>query len=1399
MLGRLNKCTLAKEAIKCQEIGLRGNVFKSKNIQDGGIAIARSAEWILACLQKKRRQAFSTVEDLNGICSLLTPEFQDKAFLNLANIIENKLNSSDQSSSSNKDNVNVIEPDDFISTHTPLGIRSTGNHPRDDLGSEHVMKENPPNKEGGHRDENSDKNNNSYEPGMEEDDDMYAGTEIAIVLDGSGSIEPEDFERAKAFIYTMMETVYKKCFECNFALVQYGMDIRTEFDLRDSWNTSATLQKIQNVIQLRNVTRTASAIQHVLDFIFNEDRGSQKNAVKIMLVLTDGEIFMDPLNLMDVISSSSMEGIDRYAIGVGNAFNKPKALDELRLIASDPDEAHLFRVTNYSALDGLLAMLQQKIIPIEGTAGDAMEYELAQAGFSAQIFNKANLLLGAVGAFDGSGGVLRYEPVTKTAVFLNESKDEVKGAQYSYLGYSVAGANAQDGALYISGAPRHSMTGKVLVFQKDRLKETLQGEQVGSYFGSELCPVDLDQDGVTDLLLVGAPLYHIHGEEGRVYVYHLEKESGSFTSAGHLHVQLSSAFARFGFALASVGDINRDGYVDIAVGAPLEDQLSSSSAFGSVYIFNGNHDGIRSPFSQRIRAVDVSPRLQYFGQSIDGGFDFTADGLTDITVGSLGNVVVLRSRPIINFNITMKFTPEEILVLDNSSTIIAELCFSIISPLEASQQGSLHSYIHYTVDLDWKMQKKRAQFEDQKTSLSEVFGNNSTCSELQFYVLPCDYNCFSSITLKVNYQLHYETEIVDHAAPMLDRYGESNVYFQLPYKKDCNSKPTCAANLTLKSQLQCDSHTSSACSELVVGHTKELTLNISLTNSGDDSYLTTLVLTYPTNLQFKKMIPEPSSPAIRCGPPKPSTSSFSSMDCGIGHPTFKATANFSVIWQLDKTLVPYKFANITVNITNINEDSKSLIKEHILCVRYAFSAVLTKPTSIIYVNVSQGISENREIQFNINGENSFRAPIELQILVPISIQGHNVTSIRNATGKQVTLFFITPSRSNFLVYGLKEPLACCRRLFLFFPTGRSLVCFPHRVLLNPLMQAFRQVPPLPSLGATLPPFSFLRGAKGDAGGWQPPCPREGAAGAAFWLDFKRASHNGTACVSNTTSGCRGHVSTSRWWLPSAPSPLRVQVPGHPAPAGDAGLGQHRVGEVAGARGVGGTHPPSSSSSFDSSGEKSSRLAGSARPSPSSSPSSSSSRELSSGSMLRRVERRGAGPGACGVLHSRGGRTGSAPWRRRRRLGTECRHLPGWAPPPPGRPRAAGAQVSEEVKYQCVHCVFTADRETITVIAELPLIDSHEFLKARTDLLVTGEISFDRRLYVGLKEENHKAEITLVFLKEQKLQILPIVIGSAIGGFLLLAFIIVILCKCGFFKRKYQTQMKEDMLSEDKAD
>ena len=36
-----------------------------------------------ACLQKKHRRAFTTTEDMNGVCTLLTPDLRSTVFLNL--------------------------------------------------------------------------------------------------------------------------------------------------------------------------------------------------------------------------------------------------------------------------------------------------------------------------------------------------------------------------------------------------------------------------------------------------------------------------------------------------------------------------------------------------------------------------------------------------------------------------------------------------------------------------------------------------------------------------------------------------------------------------------------------------------------------------------------------------------------------------------------------------------------------------------------------------------------------------------------------------------------------------------------------------------------------------------------------------------------------------------------------------------------------------------------------------------------------------------------------------------------------------------------------------------------------------------------------------------------------
>uniref|UniRef100_A0A1A8BVY9 Integrin, alpha 3a n=1 Tax=Nothobranchius kadleci TaxID=1051664 RepID=A0A1A8BVY9_NOTKA len=89
-----------------------------------------------------------------------------------------------------------------------------------------------------------------------------------------------------------------------------------------------------------------------------------------------------------------------------------------------------------------------------------------------------------------------------------------------YLGYSVTQARcllSVDDVTIVTGAPRDNKEdarGSVLLLTKrsDELviRQTLRGQQVGSYFGNAVATSDLNNDGWTDLLLYsGAHLWII--------------------------------------------------------------------------------------------------------------------------------------------------------------------------------------------------------------------------------------------------------------------------------------------------------------------------------------------------------------------------------------------------------------------------------------------------------------------------------------------------------------------------------------------------------------------------------------------------------------------------------------------------------------------------------------------------------------------------------------------------------------------------------------------------------------------------------------------------------------------------------------------------------------------------
>ena len=87
----------------------------------------------------------------------------------------------------------------------------------------------------------------------------------------------------------------------------------------------------------------------------------------------------------------------------------------------------------------------------------------------------------------------------------------------------------------------------------------------------------------------------------------------------------------FGRSVAGAGDIDGDGYADVLVGVPFDDDNGTSS--GSVYVYYGSSSGIDSASEDKLVASDGAAD-DYFGWSVTGAGDVDGDGYADVLVGA---------------------------------------------------------------------------------------------------------------------------------------------------------------------------------------------------------------------------------------------------------------------------------------------------------------------------------------------------------------------------------------------------------------------------------------------------------------------------------------------------------------------------------------------------------------------------------------------------------------------------------------------------------------------------------------------------------------------------------------------------------------------------------------------
>ncbi len=147
------------------------------------------------------------------------------------------------------------------------------------------------------------------------------------------------------------------------------------------------------------------------------------------------------------------------------------------------------------------------------------------------------------------------------------------------------------------------------------------GSAANESLGVAIAPAgDVNGDGYDDLA-IGAPGWS--NDQGRILIVY----GHGFTTASLPGD--TGPHAGFGTSLAGRGDVDGDGYADLAIGVP---QGLPGLLWGLVEIRRGGPSGLESSPSQALIGANTGDR---FGASVSWG-DLSGDGLSDLAVGIPG-------------------------------------------------------------------------------------------------------------------------------------------------------------------------------------------------------------------------------------------------------------------------------------------------------------------------------------------------------------------------------------------------------------------------------------------------------------------------------------------------------------------------------------------------------------------------------------------------------------------------------------------------------------------------------------------------------------------------------------------------------------------------------------------
>uniref|UniRef100_A0A3Q2FFK4 Matrilin 3 n=1 Tax=Cyprinodon variegatus TaxID=28743 RepID=A0A3Q2FFK4_CYPVA len=190
--------------------------------------------------------------------------------------------------------------------------------------------------------------------------------DLVFIIDSSRSVRPAEFEKAKAFLQNMVDSLVIGRDATRVGLVNYASTVKIEFLLNTYFDKSSVKQALGKVEPLASGTMTGMAIKTAMEKAFTKEAGARSastNIAKVAIIVTDGR----PQDRVEEVSAVARSaGIEIYAVGVDRAD-----MASLQLMASQPHDDHVFYVETYGVIEKLTSKFRETLCGKDDDNGSA--------------------------------------------------------------------------------------------------------------------------------------------------------------------------------------------------------------------------------------------------------------------------------------------------------------------------------------------------------------------------------------------------------------------------------------------------------------------------------------------------------------------------------------------------------------------------------------------------------------------------------------------------------------------------------------------------------------------------------------------------------------------------------------------------------------------------------------------------------------------------------------------------------------------------------------------------------------------------------------------------------------------------------------------------------------------